>query len=373
MKLMSCEVRRVVASLFLAGLTVLPPALRAQTNGVLREFYAGIGNGSIAAFTNSPTYPNSPTAIYLESSFDAPVNIAENYGQRMRALLLPPVTGDYVFWIATDDQGALLLSTDENPATRRQIAYVNTWTGWREWTKETNQQSAPISLTAGQRYYIEALQTEGGGGDNLTVRWQLPGGAIEDPIPNSRVIAHGLGPGDHGAASQRYCLRRRGDVRRADPIHREPRLQWKATARTFLAPSFQLHPQSPGPVRFAARLVRYPIRWVSPPSVASLTVNPDDAAGICRREPGRCHDRQRHFPNGGSRLGDERSELRLHQMAHRSSAPSGSMPAPCSHDHAARRTARTPCSSATSATATTPNTIPTNSAITFTTSVRPLI
>ena len=37
------------------------------------------------------------------------------------------------------------------------------------------QQSESIYLAGGQRYYIEALQKEGSGGDNLSVAWQVPG------------------------------------------------------------------------------------------------------------------------------------------------------------------------------------------------------
>ncbi|MDB6030146.1 MAG: hypothetical protein JWM16_484, partial [Verrucomicrobiales bacterium] len=58
----------------------------------------------------------------------------------------------------------------------------------REWTKEANQVSSPIALVGGRRYYIEALMKEGAGGDNLAVRWQLPNGTIEEPIPGSRML-----------------------------------------------------------------------------------------------------------------------------------------------------------------------------------------
>jgi hypothetical protein len=44
-----------------------------------------------------------------------------------------------------------------------------------------------IALTAGQRYYIEALQKDGGGGDHLAVGWQLPSGTLERPIPGTRL------------------------------------------------------------------------------------------------------------------------------------------------------------------------------------------
>ena len=162
---------------------------------MLREVYQNIAGGTIPDLTNAAIFPSSPTLETIQTIFEAPNEFDENYGQRMRALLLPPVTGNYTFWVASDDQGALYLSTDATPATKVLIATVNAWTSSREWTKEANQQSATnIFLTAGQQYYIEALQKEGGGGDNLAVRWRLPNGTIEEPIPNNRLLVYGLGP-----------------------------------------------------------------------------------------------------------------------------------------------------------------------------------
>ena len=45
----------------------------------------------------------------------------------------------------------------------------------------------PIALQAGKKYYIEALCKEATGGDNLSVRRQLPDAAFERPIPGSRL------------------------------------------------------------------------------------------------------------------------------------------------------------------------------------------
>jgi hypothetical protein len=168
--------------------------LRAQpANGITREVYAGIGGNAVADLTSNPAYPNSPTTEeVLTTSFDCPVDVMESYGQRLRALIVAPTTGAYKFWIACDDNGQLWLSTDSTPANKQLIARVDTWTSWKEWTKEANQQSAPINLVAGQSYYIEALQKEGSGGDNLTVRWQLPSGVFEEPIPATRCIPVGV-------------------------------------------------------------------------------------------------------------------------------------------------------------------------------------
>src|SRR3954465_12256722 len=152
-----------------------------QANGVYQETYLNIGGGvTVADLTNSAKFPNSPDQTsYLTNFFEAATDVADNYGQRCRALITAPVSGSYTFWIASDDASALYLSTDDSPNTKVQIASVSTWTASREWTKEANQQSTPRSLVAGQKYYIEALMKEGSGGDNLAVRWQLPNATIE--------------------------------------------------------------------------------------------------------------------------------------------------------------------------------------------------
>ena len=120
-------------------------------------------------------------------NFEAPTNVDDNYGQRLRAFITPPITGSYTFWIASDDNSDLFLSTDDTPAHKQAISSVSVWTDPRQWNKYPEQQSVPIPLVAGQRYYIEALMKEGNGGDNLAVRWQLPDSTIEEPIPATRL------------------------------------------------------------------------------------------------------------------------------------------------------------------------------------------
>ena len=172
----------------------------AQSNGILREVYAGISGTAVSDLMNSPIFPDSPTSEnVITDFFEAPTDIDENYGQRLRALLVPPLTGSYTFWIASDDNSVLYLSTDATPANKAQIASVPGWTGSRQWSNYPEQTSAPVPLVAGNRYYIEALMKEGGGGDNLAVRWQLPNATIEEPIPvvagaTPRLLVYGLGP-----------------------------------------------------------------------------------------------------------------------------------------------------------------------------------
>lgn len=181
----------VALGLWLPGLTLAQPAA-----GILRQVWLNIGGGvTVADLTNAPGFPDNPTfEEVLTAAFETPTDVYDMYGQRLQALIVPPMTGTYRFWIASDDASQLYLSTNDSPVNKRLIAQVVGWTPPRAWTVESGQSSALISLTAGQRYYIEALMKEGWGGDNLAVRWQLPNGTIEEPIPASRCIPYGLGP-----------------------------------------------------------------------------------------------------------------------------------------------------------------------------------
>ena len=166
------------------------PSEDERANGILREVFTGISGTSVTNLTSHPNYPDNPAAKNLVTDFfEAPINAGDNYGQRMHGYILAPTTGSYIFWIASDDNSHLYLSSNENPANAVRIARVTGYTSSRQWNKfPADQQSAPIPLQAGQYYYISALMKEGTGGDNLAVRWQLQDGTIEEPIPAERLF-----------------------------------------------------------------------------------------------------------------------------------------------------------------------------------------
>lgn len=158
-------------------------------NGLMREVYAGITGQTIGDLINHSDYPDNPSTRELwTSGFEAPTDVGNYYGQRMRGFIEAPATGDYVFWIASDDNGKLFLSSDEDPDNLVEIASVPGWTNPREWNKYPEQQSATIMLEEGNRYYIMALMKEHEGGDNLAVRWRLPSGYSESPVANSSLF-----------------------------------------------------------------------------------------------------------------------------------------------------------------------------------------
>ena len=132
-------------------------------------------------------YAGAPSESAVIEAFEGPTNVAELYHARYRGYVIAPLTGAYRFWIASDDGSSLLLGGSADPASTRRIAGVSGWTNSREWTREAGQRSEAIPLKAGQRYYIEARHDQGLGGENLAVRWELPDGTIEEPIPAHRL------------------------------------------------------------------------------------------------------------------------------------------------------------------------------------------
>ncbi|MHC4694477.1 MAG: lamin tail domain-containing protein, partial [Planctomycetota bacterium] len=139
---------------------------------ILREYWMGIPGQSVSELTGNSNFPDNPSGSTEPTLFEAPVDWSNDYGTRMSGFLYPPVSGDYIFWISSDDASELWLSTDDNPANKSLIAFETSWSQPREW-QTGSEQSALIALTSGQKYYIEALHKEGDGRDNLAVTWSL--------------------------------------------------------------------------------------------------------------------------------------------------------------------------------------------------------
>ena len=157
------------------------PTPLGTTGSITREVWTGISGYGVSSIPlgTAANFSNTPP------SFEAPTNWAEAYGTRMRGYITAPATGNYTFWIAGDDNSELWLSPNDNSANKMRIGLVPGWTNSRQWDKYSTQKSAAINLTQGQRYYVEALQKEGGNADNLAVGWAKPG---ESTFAPSEVI-----------------------------------------------------------------------------------------------------------------------------------------------------------------------------------------
>jgi hypothetical protein len=161
-------------------------------------YFPGAGSvASVESGTLTPSYAGttvgSDSSGFI-SSAESGSNFADTYGNQISGFFIPPTTADYVFFLCSDDQSDLWLSTDENPANKKLIAQETVWSNPRQWTSSggssdltakrsdqftgTQWSGNTIHLTAGTKYYLEADHVEGGGGDNLGVTYAL---ATDDP------------------------------------------------------------------------------------------------------------------------------------------------------------------------------------------------
>lgn len=167
----------------------------------LRYFTNITTGGLVANLTNDTKFINNlPYLVENRTLFEGPTTYADNYGIQYVGYIVPPTNGDYSFYVSSDDQSILWLSTDTSPANKKAIAAEPNNSGVRVWfnggaPRYDNSGNAalitttfgivapmnvskPVTLQANTRYYIEYLMKEGGGGDNGAVAWQIPGGAV---------------------------------------------------------------------------------------------------------------------------------------------------------------------------------------------------
>ena len=218
--------RRLLVTTCLAvgtGLLAVHAAAPTAPQGFIKaKEFLDIGGTAVLNLTDSPKFPDNPDVVGYPTFFEWPAgadlstppagDVKNNYGVQILGYFYPPTTGDYIFYLASDDGGALYLSTDSDSANKKLIAQESGWSGVRsftaigggstveeknsqtfngtQWpTKDTVMGGARITLQANQPYYIEALAKEGGGGDNLAVAVQDPQGTIDAtlPIPGNRL------------------------------------------------------------------------------------------------------------------------------------------------------------------------------------------
>src|ERR1043166_1570217 len=195
-----------------AVLNVAAPVL--ESGWAKMEYWYSPNPGMPTFRVNQTNLSGVATNILLSTSYSVPPNntifepIFEGnpkqsapggYTSRLSAYFYPPTTGDYVFFVNSDDPGDLFVSTDSNPANARLVAQETGWSGSWNWTttgntggstasKRSDQWSAPdasvpwaagIHMIAGQQYYVALIHQDTGGGNNSAATFKL----TSDPDP----------------------------------------------------------------------------------------------------------------------------------------------------------------------------------------------
>jgi hypothetical protein len=165
----------------IAGSKVSAYAWVTLRSGIAKiSIWTGIGGNSVQALLDDPRYPATPdrtAALFAMNSRDAlPTDALDNYGATIDAILTPTESGNYRFFIYTDDSSQLFLSTDDKEANLAKIAEE---TGCCNFFTEPDspRTSEPVALVAGKKYFIRLIYKDGGSGDYGQVAWRKEGDA----------------------------------------------------------------------------------------------------------------------------------------------------------------------------------------------------
>jgi len=170
----------------------LPLSSTFLTGRALASRWLGMATNSNLATVRSYITGNlPPTDSPVASAIETPQTSPDihNYGQWLRGWLIPPATGAYTFWIASDDASELWLSTNASSASKTRIAFTNSWTSFRQWNKYATQQSVAVTLNANQPYFFEVVHKEYTGGDHVSVSWSGPTLALPQEVIAGRYVA----------------------------------------------------------------------------------------------------------------------------------------------------------------------------------------
>jgi hypothetical protein len=161
----------------------------------------------VTDLTGSAVYTNSPNLVQYLTSYESPVDWSATFGAVISGFIVPKTSGDYVFFVNSDDASELYLSTDETADKLKLIAMEASWSGTRNWVSVGGAPStvedkrsdmfagtkwptgATISLVAGKRYATQLIYKEGGGGDEGQATWKLASDA--DPVNGDASLLTG--------------------------------------------------------------------------------------------------------------------------------------------------------------------------------------
>lgn len=163
-----------------------------------RELWRNIPGWSVDDSMKFHSVLAPATSRDLIKGTNAPRNIGDDYHQRLRGTIIPPVSGEYTFWISSDETSVLYLSTDDRKFSKREIARVGYSAAdrgvylakYNEWDAFPRQRSIPVRLEAGKEYFIEAQHKQYHAINHLQIAWQMPGGQRE-LIPEEYIRSFG--------------------------------------------------------------------------------------------------------------------------------------------------------------------------------------
>ncbi len=128
-------------------------------------------------------------------------DFGDNYGERVRGFIKAPATGNYTFWLDSDNASQLYISTfvllgdtKSDPSKATGVAFVDDYTVQGTFNG-AGQKSQAVAMVQDNYYYFDFFHRAGGGqADHWEVRWTKPGQTMTfETVPAS--VIYSITPG----------------------------------------------------------------------------------------------------------------------------------------------------------------------------------
>lgn len=177
--------------------------LNLGSNGLRWRIYS-LTSGSINALNALAGFPDTSTMITKDDILletITPKTFNTNYGQFINGYFKAPYSGDYTFWLTSDDASQLWLSTDSTAANKKLLIDYTSWTDYNDFITK-NIKSAATTLVKDSYYYIEIKHVQGGGFEHFGLGVEIATTGIDftkittKPFANQipRTVKISIGP-----------------------------------------------------------------------------------------------------------------------------------------------------------------------------------
>lgn len=114
-------------------------------------------------------YLESDATVDVIPTASTKISLGDNYKQKMVGLFRAPRSGEYRFYVTSDDASRVWLSTDDSADNAGDpIIDFHSHSSFRnDMILREDTRSEPQTLVADTYYYIEIWHAEGGGGDHF--------------------------------------------------------------------------------------------------------------------------------------------------------------------------------------------------------------
>ena len=147
------------------------------TEGILTfKAWYGITGTPVVGLFDDGRYPDDWDFMGPVFSFNSrdifPDDSHDNFGAVIEGWITPEETGEYDFFLRSDDASELWISTDDDEANLQfQAEEPGCCNAFLEVGADQTT-FTPIAMTAGEKYFIQVIYKEGGGGDFAQVAWR---------------------------------------------------------------------------------------------------------------------------------------------------------------------------------------------------------